>query len=370
MKILLVSHYLPPKSGGIEFVVDQLARGYAGLGHEVVVCGFRASDSESEAPNYRSVSLAGWNGLESLGIPAPLLEPISSWRRIRREMSNSDAVHIHGMALPSSIIALLCARYATCSVVITEHVGLIEFSNRIYGTLQSLAFRIAAHLAKRVSATVTVLNSRVLLEMKIRVAPCKVLQISNGVDSEFFHPGAATEREALRKKWDFRGPTVLAVARNVPKKGLEDLRRATEGQTDFATIFVGPGTEVLESSDGRCKSFGTRDQTDCAELYRAADLFVLPSRGEGLPLVVLEALSSGLPIVMADDAAVRSVLPDGAITYVPFHQPESLRSEILRRLSSPDELARSAEAGRTSASEKFGWPTVISEYLALLSVKD
>jgi glycosyltransferase involved in cell wall biosynthesis len=74
--------------------------------------------------------------------------------------------------------------------------------------------------------------------------------------------------------------------------------------------------------------------------------------------------------VMSDDPAVRSVLPVGAISFVPFHDPGSLRKEILERLSSPNDLADQSRLARSSVLEKLGWENIVTEYLSLLSLEN
>jgi glycosyltransferase involved in cell wall biosynthesis len=119
-------------------------------------------------------------------------------------------------------------------------------------------------------------------------------------------------------------PVVLAVARQEPQKGLDLLLRAVpairEAVPDVQVIVAGqPGRSSLELTSiigeldlaGSVRMLGQRD--DVAELLCAADVLVLPSRREGLPGVVVEAMALEVPIVASDIAPVREALGDPSL---------------------------------------------------------
>ena len=105
-----------------------------------------------------------------------------------------------------------------------------------------------------------------------------------------------------------------------------------------------------------------------AELYRAADAFLLPSRGEGFPLTVQEAMASGLPVVLAEDPAYRSHL-DGAGEGATLLPPDgAAMAAALPRLFD-NEVAR--RAAYEHARRAFSWHAAADAherlYNALLS---
>jgi D-inositol-3-phosphate glycosyltransferase len=367
VRITVVCHYLPPHVGGIEHVVDHLAREYCKAGCDVTVVGYRLPDQPFDPAPYRSVALAGTNAIERFGIPVPLLEPVSSWRRMRAVLRDTDAVHVHGITQFASVMAMEGARRAGLPVVVTEHVGSIPISAPALREVQRITLRIGGNVVRRSAGAVVVLNDRVAAEIEPLVAPVPVVKIPNGVDDELFRPARRGERDELRAKWNINGPTVLSVARHVPKKGLSSVVRAVDQDRNLDAVLVGLGTEALDSSDGRCRGLGLLSQEDVAELYRAADLFVLPSRGEGLPLVVLEALASGLPVLLGDDPALRTELPYGPVRYV---DPDGngLVDSIHTILRDADGLAKLRLTARREAVARFhSWANVAETYLALLT---
>ena len=108
-------------------------------------------------------------------------------------------------------------------------------------------------------------------------------------------------------------------------------------------------------------------RADLADLYRAADLFVFPSRGEGCPNAVLEAMASGLPVVATDVAGNREVLgEDGkAGRLVPTESPGALADAVADLMAAPSLRRELGIAGRARVLEQFDIQRVGARYLSL-----
>jgi len=123
----------------------------------------------------------------------------------------------------------------------------------------------------------------------------------NGVDGAIFHPadGGAVEPAAVAGidvPSDQRN--VLFVGRYVEKKGLDVLRALAELRPHLGFFLVGSGPiRPTEWKLPNVHDLGPQTQQALAELYRWADLLVLPSVGEGYPLVIQEAMACGLPVI-------------------------------------------------------------------------
>jgi glycosyltransferase involved in cell wall biosynthesis len=108
-----------------------------------------------------------------------------------------------------------------------------------------------------------------------------------------------------------------------------------------------------------------------------ADLFVLPSLSEGLPLVLVEAMSAGKPVVATEVGGIPDVLVDegdGKTGYlVPPESPEALAEAITAVLSAPDKAHNMGQNGRDRIEKQFTWSTIadqtITIYRTLLSSK-
>jgi glycosyltransferase involved in cell wall biosynthesis len=203
--------------------------------------------------------------------------------------------------------------------------------------------------------------------------PAQVAVIPNGVD-----PGelrALAEREPP-PSWPSPGLRLLAAGRLVPQKGFDLLLRALAiaraRGLEASLLILGEGVErpALERLRGELGLDGcVALPGHAANPYpamRRADLFVLSSRFEGLPLVLLEALALGRPVVAAAcPAGPAELLADGSGVLVPPRDPESMAAAILDLARDPDrraDLTRRA-AGR---AEAYLWPPIIDRTAAML----
>ena len=364
MRLLIVSHYALPHTGGIEVAVDGMARALLRAGHEVVHVASSAARgaAATEAPPYRVERVPAFNGFEArLHVPYPLFGPRLR-SVLRAELARADAVHAHGLLYQGTLAALALRRRGQ-RVVVTEHVGHVPYENPAVDAVERGAFATVGRAAARAADALVVLNPGVEALAR-RLAPgTPVHTIFNGVDAEAYRPPGPGEREALRARlgWDER-PRVLFVGRLVEKKGLPlalDAHAAADGAWELAV--AGPGTPP-EPRPG-VQLLGELDRARVAELYRAADAFLLPSHGEGFPITVQEALASGLPAVLLDDA-----------NHVPYLDPG--RRAV--RTSSGDAGALAAavaeavadtgarELAARHAREQFSWDAAAEAHLRLL----
>jgi glycosyltransferase involved in cell wall biosynthesis len=149
------------------------------------------------------------------------------------------------------------------------------------------------------------------------------------------------------------GLVVLSVGRLVESKNHQLVIRALAGLPDTVLEIAGDGSlrEELErvaeraGVSDRVRFLGERP--DARALMGAADAVVLASRAEGLPLVALEALASGTPLVATAVRGLRELLTDGEnALLVPPEDPDALAAALRRVLSDVDLAARLGEAGR------------------------
>lgn len=364
-RLLFVSHYSLPHLGGIEVVIDALARELARRGHEVVHLASDARDGAVgpvKAPtDYRLVTVGAANGLERrAGIPYPVFGP-GLLPAVRAEVPRADVVHVHGLLYMSSVAALLAARARGArgpARVLSEHVGHVDWPVAVLDRLQAAAIASVGRLSARSAEAIVTMNPKVADELR-RLAPAaSVHLIANGVDTESYRPPTDEERARLRSElgWDDR-PRVLFVGRLVAKKGVAaavDAARAGGG--DFELVIVGPGSPP-PAVDGSVSVLGPLPPDRVAELLRAADAFLLPSRGEGFPVTAQEAMASGLPVVLADDPAYAPHVRDAG-PGVQLVRPEGpALAEALRGvLGSPQARADAGRRAAEHARRAFSWP--------------
>jgi glycosyltransferase involved in cell wall biosynthesis len=372
VRILFTSHYALPHLGGMEAAIDAVARELSGRGHDVVLVASaaqRRDQHEGSAPTaYRVERVAAFNGFEErLQVPWPLFSP-ALVGVLRREVPRAEVVHAHGFLYMPTPMALGLARRAPARPVrvLTEHVGRVGYESAALDGIERGAVASLGRLSARLAEGIVVLNEKVEAELR-RLAPGRELvRILNGVDAERYRPAGEEERRALRERlgWDDR-PRALFVGRLVARKGLEPAL-AGAARAGVELVVVGPGTPP-PTSGANVELLGPQPPERVAELYRAADAFVLPSRGEGFPVTAQEALSSGLPVVLADDPGYAPYV-DGAGGAVRLVAPtEEGVAGALRELTAADPAARraAAEEAVAHARERFSWRRAADQHEAL-----
>jgi len=146
--------------------------------------------------------------------------------------------------------------------------------------------------------------------------------IYNGVDGARFHPGLnAAYRQEMRARWaiPLDASVVLFVGSGFERKGVATALRALPRRADVHLVVVGkerhqPRYEALAQRLGlaqRVHFMGP--QTDVRPFYGMADLFVFPSLYDPFPNAVLEAMASGLPVIVSTSCGSADFLPDQAL---------------------------------------------------------
>ncbi len=143
-------------------------------------------------------------------------------------------------------------------------------------------------------------------------------------------------------------------------KGLDVLLDAAVGLPTTNLLLVGAGPE-RDWLEARAAQLGIDDRVEIApwndnarDRLRDIDIFVLPSRNEGFPLSVLEAMLAGRPVVATDVGSVREAVADGETGFVvPAEDASALRAALERLVLDPDLRRNMGAAGRASGLRRF-----------------
>ncbi|PSG99715.1 MAG: hypothetical protein BRC28_03170 [Nanohaloarchaea archaeon SW_4_43_9] len=193
--------------------------------------------------------------------------------------------------------------------------------------------------------------------------------IRNGVNTEEYKP-AENQKEQFREKWNIQGKGVLIVGKHVQAKNHSQLIEAVSQVEQETTLMIpsdGPLRQDLEQKveklDVNAEFYGTVSKEELIELYQSADLFCLPSKNEGLPLSMLEALSSGLPVLVSDIGDNKEIIERSRAgkTFSPDNT-ENLQKKIVEILES--DLDQKSENARAFA-EELDWKNISFQYQQL-----
>jgi glycosyltransferase involved in cell wall biosynthesis len=191
--------------------------------------------------------------------------------------------------------------------------------------------------------------------------------IPNGVDIELF--------TSEGRDWNAAG--VLSVGRVVHQKGLDLGLMALADLKDLPWEWriVGDGPQVAylretlarEGLEDRVEFIGWAGPAELVTEYRRASLFVFPSRHEGMPNALLEAMASGLPVIATQIAGNEElVVPGETGILVPPDDPDALREALRGLLVDASERERMGRAARRRVEADFRWETTTAGYLAIL----
>lgn len=378
MKILVVSHYYAAHGGGIESVIRQLLLAF----REVAPChrftwAATGCDAAAELPGVTNLPMVGSNAIEARhGVPLPLW----SWgalRQLAAAVKAHDAVWLHDTLYMGNIAAYWLARRAGKPVIITQHIGEVPYQNPWLRRLVTWGNRFFTRPMLRQANRVVFIAApvRAFFNQQITQWAAPPLLILNGVQHSVYKTVGAGRRAVLREKYELGEKfTVLFVGRFVAKKGLTVLRLLAQQMPDVAFLFAGKGPLDPEGWGlPNCRVLRDKIGVAIAELYQAADLLVLPSSGEGFPLVVQEAAACGLPVLCSPASAEADAHVAALLNTAPVLPADPVNTtadwvQALRILQEePERRAAQGLALADYARDHWSWQTAALHYDALFA---
>ncbi len=370
----MVTHFFEARGGGIEVVAGQLARHLAPMGYGLTWCA--TGPAPAIAGSVRLVSLPATSVLERfLGIPMPVPH-LTGLRTIARLARESDAVMIHDALYPTSVTAFISARWHRKPILLVQHVGAVPYRS----TLLRFAMRAGNWFVCRALLSwaeqvlfISETTRSHFGTIAYRRPPAIVF---NGVDGDGFRPPESmSEKEACRARFSLpaTGPILLFVGRFVEKKGLKFVKQLAREHRSLTFVLAGSGQEEPRRwALSNVIVAGPLPASALAQLYRAGDLLLLPSVGEGFPLVIQEALASGLPVVCGRDSAEADPFAAPYLNGVAI-DPDDVPGTVARLSEAiRGALQYDSPAGRVSeraafARARYSWPAAAERYNAVLS---
>ena len=372
MKITMVSHYFEEHRGGVEIVAGALAQRLASRGFKL--SWLATGERQNVTGDVARIDLRAWNVLEArAGLPYPILHP-SACVLIFQNVRASDIVLVHDGIYLTSIVAGLAARVHRKPLVVVQHIGEVPY--------RSMALRFLMRLANRMfSATMLTVADRVVFissltqnhfrGLKFRRQPERIY---NGIETKVFHPTPGLEKSNHRCALDLPvdARIVLFVGRFVEKKGLHIIERMARNAPHLLFVFAGWGPmDPAQWGLPNVRVFRNLSGKTLAPLYQASDVLLLPSVGEGFPLVIQEALACGLPVVcgadtaMADPAA--SALVKGVELDVPVEVASAAVGAAVEAALSETDTHGASQIRADFAARHYSWDSVIDRYEGLLT---
>lgn len=369
LRVLLLTHYFPAHRGGIEIVAGQLAARL--LGSCTIQWLAADCDPPPALPGLACTPQRAWNGLERKGLPWPLWTP-SAWKALWRALADCDIVHIHDFIYPAHLVALPLARRLGKPVVLTQHIGDIEYNSAVLRNILKGVNRSFGRWMLGRASQVVFISPRVQAGFETYTRFSRPpLYWPNGVDTGIFRALSPEERQALRQSHGIvpEQPVLLFVGRFVERKGLHLLRRLAAARPGWQWCFAGWGP--LDPRDWGLPNVQVHtglQGASLAPLYQLADLLVLPSHGEGFPLVVQESLACGTPAIISEETAAGGPEIPGCIVatpYVPQRPDPAVWLEAITEALEADDFAERRQNSAEEARRRWSWDRLVEDYRRL-----
>jgi glycosyltransferase involved in cell wall biosynthesis len=374
IRILLLNYEFPPLGGGAGHASLALARALAADGHgvDIVTAGLPEQPAHEILDGVRVHRVATLRrGLQDGGLraAASYLRAARPVCRLLLRSEPFDVVH-YFFGLPTGALSLLLPELRALPSVISlrgSDVPGYDESDQVLRLFHAALAPVTRRIWRGAGALVA--NSEALRGLAERFDPGRtVVVVPNAVEGEF-RPGSASEHARERVR-------VLAVSRLIRRKGLDHLLRAVAllGAASLELRIQGSGRDEAWLRQ-LARDLGIADRVDFAgplersqlpQVYREADVFVLPSLSESCSMALLEAMASGLPVVATADSGSREHVEHGAGGFlVPAGEAGPL-AEALGRLVAHPELRRAMGAHNADCIRKQGsWEKVAERYLGL-----
>jgi glycosyltransferase involved in cell wall biosynthesis len=355
--------------GGSEKIGAELALGYARRGYDV--CCFAFYDSSGPvlerlvASGIRCIDLNYLRGRWGI---RRFTYQLKLWWLLRR--SGFDAIHVHHTT--SLLLCGLAARAAGIRrLMMTEHA--------IHELEADPRYKRNARFYARLAHEITVVHAGLVdyFVTQIGVPARRVHYVPNGVT---LAPAEATDRAQVRTELAANGIFVFLFAGRLhPTKDLGTLLHAVallKGATgaSFEVWLLGDGDErpLLEALvvqlgiTDRVRFLGPTSNVN--RYLAASDCFVMSSKTEGLPMVLVEAMSKGVPCIATAVGGIPELFSSGGGLVVPAQSPTDLATAMRRLLEDEVERARLSASGLLQVQENYDIERVIDRYLELLQL--
>jgi len=369
LRILHISPFFYPSIGGIETFCKELSIRTAKLGHEVHVITFTKGE-----PSYKNLDEIVIHRIQ------PLLSCFKA--RFSPEVKKlikdicPDIVHIQATAPITQEFSFVkgykyLATYHNDPVLTSR----LDYKLAVWLYKQLLFPRFYKEVDRVICPSVSLLQTSNFLKS---IPEEKKGVIPNGVDVSVFTP-SKKNREYIRNKLDLTAKKVGIFVGSMEKwhayKGINVLLTALSkfDEVDINFIFIGDG-ELRPKYEEKArrlidmnvvKFLGQVDDKTLIECYQASDFFVLPSIGvECAPIVLLEALACGLPIITTNIPGPSDIVEEGINGFaVKPNNPEEISEAIKKLVTDENRLERISFNARKCAVEKYDWAKIVDVYV-------
>ena len=346
-----VVSYYPPHLGGMENCAAQIAEGFVDKGYRVSAYTSNIGYSENVAPDFKSCV----HYLKSIEFAHTPIIFTLLFRLLA--LPSRSVIHLHVSQALSPEIVYLVSRVKRIPYVVHIHLD-VDASGPL-GFLLDPYKKVFLKRVLQSAAKIICLSEpqKLLIAAKYAIPLKSIVVIPNGV-AEMYFIGEKTRKNSVLH--------LLFVGRLAPQKNLSLLIEAvSQMRANVFLDIVGEGEErekiealIQKYSLHNVKLHGKKTGQELLEMYKLADIFVLPSLKEGISLSMLEALAAGLPVVASDAPEIRPILHDCGVLIkepTPTNYAQALDEMLLQ-----EDTLQKLSALAVQKARAYSWSNVLN----------
>jgi len=374
-KICMLMNRFYPIIGGSEAQAQQLSERLISRGVRVFILTRRIS-AELEKFEYVGRIPVYRVGLRGIGRFSEYSMVFATWRFLSRRIPDFDILFSRSPTALSNLLAIPFVKRFEKKVVIRPAGSgdIVRLRNSKFSSLKCKWFKMAdAFIA---------INSEIVKELSsLGVPKSRVCFISNGVDTGRFAPPTSNGKALKKRKLSLPENTIISFSgRLVWHKGLDVLLRAWEDvlrefPQEAHLIFLGSGSLQKDSCEQELRNFVQNHNlsssvsfqgnvSNIEEYLQASDIYVFPSRKEGSPNALLEAMASGLPTIATRIGGVGDILKDkfnGIL--VDVDKPRQISEAIIFLMRNKEYAVRLGMNARTFVEKNCSLDIITERYI-------
>lgn len=365
---IITTHYLP-HIGGLELATYHLANELSKKDNEVHIITPYPDSKENNAKTNTNIITHRLpiNTYPDEPILRSFIDGLKFFKKTLKTIKEINPDIVHSQNITNSIPAYIAWKKYHIPYVICIH-GNLELMGPFLPKPFKRFWTKLPHIksAARIISLTAEMGKRI--EKELGKEP---IVIPNGVDLEKFYPIPKNNSKT-------ENITIITLSRIDDKKGLE---YAIQSMPKIIEVYPKAKLKIL--GDGHYRShleqltaeLGLEDSveftglipnTEVPTYLQNADIFLLPSLYEGLPLTLLESMACGLPIISTPVSIAPDIIEkwnNGII--IPFKSANAIADAVITLLSNPELREKHAENSATAAKESMSWETVTNQYISL-----
>ena len=369
MRIAIFSDTFFPQINGVANVAYQSAKSLADLGHEVVVFVASAKSNKETVKNSGNFKVVFYPSMPAFVYPNERAAfPVGISASVQLMKFNPDIIHSH---TPFSIgwAAIFAAKSSGAKLVGTHHTFYDHYLKHVkmdYDWGKKLSWKLTVGYYNFCDLVLSPTQSLAdgLVENGLG-KPVKIFQ--NPIDTEIFAPVTKIKKDSLKKKFGIPGLSLVYMGRLSYEKSIDQaimaFALAVKNNPKIRLMLVGDGPEKAKLEQ-LCSDLKIADKviftgvlrdSELAEALQANDAFITASKSENMPLSVLEAMATALPVVAVSEKGLKEMIKDGVSGLLsPADNAEKMSENILKIFSDAKLIKNMGAASRKSAEQYSG----------------